>query len=267
MGSAPNRRRAICFTKVSFRSLLLPAANIKRTATEPSTRSSCLEAGIFIRVLLRCRGGIKHAESEGSCTQKTRLNPKCILTESRRRRRWTASRTRFGRDEISVMMDDKTRERAFSSLVNAKGSEGVAAGATIGGVLGAIVAGANRYRKRRRDRGDRRSCDAARRRPIGCGVGWIGRGCCGGRHHRRSDRRRHRRNARQTIRKKGCAKAAFSLRLSQNPKDHRADVRRALDRDVEYAGETHSRSLVESFAAASSVNCEAAAKFGRHGHP
>ncbi len=47
----------------------------------------------------------------------------------------------YGRDEISVMMDDKTRERAFSSLVNAKGSEGVAAGATIGGVLGAIVAG------------------------------------------------------------------------------------------------------------------------------
>jgi hypothetical protein len=47
----------------------------------------------------------------------------------------------YGRDEISVMMDDKTRERAFSSMVNAKGSEGVAAGATIGGVLGAIVAG------------------------------------------------------------------------------------------------------------------------------
>jgi len=39
------------------------------------------------------------------------------------------------------MTDDKTRERAFSSMVNAKGSEGIAAGATIGGVLGAIVAG------------------------------------------------------------------------------------------------------------------------------
>ena len=47
----------------------------------------------------------------------------------------------YGRDEISVMMDDKTRERAFSSIVNVKGSEGIAAGATIGGVLGAIVAG------------------------------------------------------------------------------------------------------------------------------
>jgi hypothetical protein len=47
----------------------------------------------------------------------------------------------YGRDDISVMMDDKTREKAFSAVVNAKGSEGVAAGATIGGVLGAIVAG------------------------------------------------------------------------------------------------------------------------------
>ncbi len=47
----------------------------------------------------------------------------------------------YGRDDISVMMDDKTRERAFGSMVNAKGSEGIAAGATIGGVLGAIVAG------------------------------------------------------------------------------------------------------------------------------
>ncbi|MBV9719970.1 MAG: general stress protein [Candidatus Eremiobacteraeota bacterium] len=47
----------------------------------------------------------------------------------------------YGRDDISVMMDDKTRERAFGAMVNTKGSEGVAAGATIGGVLGAIVAG------------------------------------------------------------------------------------------------------------------------------
>ncbi len=39
------------------------------------------------------------------------------------------------------MMDDKTRERAFAAMTNSKGSEGIAAGATIGGVLGAIVAG------------------------------------------------------------------------------------------------------------------------------
>ncbi len=47
----------------------------------------------------------------------------------------------YGQNDIGVMMDDKTRERAFASLTNVKGSEGVATGATIGGVLGAIVAG------------------------------------------------------------------------------------------------------------------------------
>lgn len=47
----------------------------------------------------------------------------------------------YAREDISVMMDDKTRERAFSALTNSKGSEGVATGATVGGVLGAIVAG------------------------------------------------------------------------------------------------------------------------------
>ncbi|HYL26484.1 MAG TPA: hypothetical protein VEW74_01550 [Candidatus Nitrosotalea sp.] len=44
-------------------------------------------------------------------------------------------------DDISVMMSDKTRERAFGELVKAKGSEGLATGATIGGILGAIAAG------------------------------------------------------------------------------------------------------------------------------
>ncbi|HEY5340708.1 MAG TPA: hypothetical protein VIK27_06755 [Candidatus Aquilonibacter sp.] len=47
----------------------------------------------------------------------------------------------YSQDDIGVMMDDKTRERAFASLTNVKGSEGVATGATIGGVLGAIIAG------------------------------------------------------------------------------------------------------------------------------
>jgi hypothetical protein len=48
----------------------------------------------------------------------------------------------YAQDEISVIMDDKTRERAFAAITNVKGSEGVAAGATIGGILGAIIAGA-----------------------------------------------------------------------------------------------------------------------------
>ena len=47
----------------------------------------------------------------------------------------------YAREDISVLMDDKTRERAFAAYTNSKGSEGVATGATIGGVLGAIVAG------------------------------------------------------------------------------------------------------------------------------
>jgi hypothetical protein len=47
----------------------------------------------------------------------------------------------YAQDDIGVMMDDKTRERAFSAMTNVKGSEGVATGATIGGILGAIVAG------------------------------------------------------------------------------------------------------------------------------
>jgi|GEM_PF-949812 len=47
----------------------------------------------------------------------------------------------YGSDDISVMMSDKTRERAFGEMVKAKSSEGLATGATIGGVLGAIVAG------------------------------------------------------------------------------------------------------------------------------
>ncbi len=47
----------------------------------------------------------------------------------------------YAQDEISVMMDEKTREKAFASVVNAKGSEGLATGGVVGGVLGAIVAG------------------------------------------------------------------------------------------------------------------------------
>jgi len=47
----------------------------------------------------------------------------------------------YAQNDIGIMMDDKTREKAFSAVVNAKGSEGLATGGVIGGVLGAIVAG------------------------------------------------------------------------------------------------------------------------------
>jgi hypothetical protein len=47
----------------------------------------------------------------------------------------------YRQDEIGVIMDDRTREKAFAAVVNAKGSEGLATGGVIGGILGAIVAG------------------------------------------------------------------------------------------------------------------------------
>jgi len=47
----------------------------------------------------------------------------------------------YTQDDISVMMDDKTREKAFAGEVGAKTTEGVATGAVAGGLLGAIVAG------------------------------------------------------------------------------------------------------------------------------
>jgi hypothetical protein len=47
----------------------------------------------------------------------------------------------YDQDDISVVMDDKTREKAFAGEVGAKTTEGIATGAVAGGILGAIVAG------------------------------------------------------------------------------------------------------------------------------
>jgi len=47
----------------------------------------------------------------------------------------------YTQNDISVMMDDKTREKAFAGEVGAKTTEGVATGAVAGGLLGAILAG------------------------------------------------------------------------------------------------------------------------------
>jgi len=48
----------------------------------------------------------------------------------------------YARDDISVVMDDKTREQAFAGEVGAKTGEGIATGSVAGGVLGAIVGAA-----------------------------------------------------------------------------------------------------------------------------
>src|ERR1700741_2771237 len=42
----------------------------------------------------------------------------------------------YERDDIGVMMDDKTRERAFAAYTTAKTGEGLATGGVVGGVLG-----------------------------------------------------------------------------------------------------------------------------------
>lgn len=47
----------------------------------------------------------------------------------------------YSRDDISLLMSDATRGREFALQMATKAPEGVATGATIGGVLGAIAAG------------------------------------------------------------------------------------------------------------------------------
>ncbi len=50
-------------------------------------------------------------------------------------------RAGFSRDDISLLMTDKTRGREFGLDVATKAPEGAATGATLGGVLGGIAAG------------------------------------------------------------------------------------------------------------------------------
>ena len=47
----------------------------------------------------------------------------------------------YSRDDISVLMSDATRGREFAITEDSKAPEGAAAGAAVGGVLGAIAAG------------------------------------------------------------------------------------------------------------------------------
>ncbi len=48
----------------------------------------------------------------------------------------------FGSNQISVLMSDATRDKSFKIVENSKADEGMAAGATFGGVLGAVLASA-----------------------------------------------------------------------------------------------------------------------------
>ena len=47
----------------------------------------------------------------------------------------------YSHDDISVMMNDKTREREFAQSTGSKASEGAVTGAAVGGGLGALIAG------------------------------------------------------------------------------------------------------------------------------
>jgi hypothetical protein len=152
----------------------------------------------------------------------------------------------YGRDDISVMMDDKTRERAFSSMVNAKGSEGVAAGATIGGVLGAIVAGLTATGSVAAIAGTGGLATPLVVGPLaaalaGLGAGAAGGGIIGGLIGVGIAESR----AKQY--EKGLREGGILVAVKPKSKEHRTDVRRALEhdrtsrgeveRDVDYAGE------------------------------
>ena len=154
----------------------------------------------------------------------------------------------YGRDDISVMMDDKTREKAFSATVNAKGSEGVAAGATIGGVLGAIVAGLTATGSVAAIAGTGGLATPLVVGPLaaalaGLGVGAAGGGIVGGLIGVGIGEKRAKEY------EKGLREGGIIVAVRPKSKEHRADVRKALDsgrsssfgeveRDVDYAGET-----------------------------
>jgi hypothetical protein len=156
----------------------------------------------------------------------------------------------YDRNDISVMMDDKTREKAFSAVVNAKGSEGVAAGATIGGVLGAIVAGITATGSVAAIAGTGGMATPLVVGPLAAALAGLGAGAAGGGivggligvgigEKRAKDY------------EKGLREGGILVAVRPKTKEHRADVRKALDsgssashdgfdRDVDYAGEVHS---------------------------
>jgi hypothetical protein len=154
----------------------------------------------------------------------------------------------YGREDISVMMDDKTREKAFSAVVNAKGSEGIAAGATIGGVLGAIVAGLTATGSVVAIAGTGGLATPLVVGPLAAALAGLGAGAAGGGivggligvgigEKRAKDY------------EKGLREGGILVAVRPKTKEHREDVRKALDsghsvtngevgRDVDYAGET-----------------------------
>jgi hypothetical protein len=154
----------------------------------------------------------------------------------------------YGHDDIGVMMDDKTRERAFASLTNAKGSEGVAAGATIGGVLGAIVAGLTATGSVAAIAGTGGLAAPLVAGPLvaalaGLGAGAAGGGIIGGLIGLGIG------ESKAKDYEKGLRDGGILIAVKPKSREHREDVRRALDyrgtqtgevaRSVDYAGEVN----------------------------
>jgi hypothetical protein len=151
----------------------------------------------------------------------------------------------YGHDDIGVMMDDKTRERAFASLANVKGSEGVAAGATIGGVLGAIIAGLTATGSVAAIAGTGGLAAPLVAGPLvaalaGLGAGAAGGGIIGGLIGLGIG------ESRAHEYEQGLQNGGILIAVKPKTQDHRVEVRRALDyrgaetgevdRSVDYAG-------------------------------
>ena len=156
----------------------------------------------------------------------------------------------YGQDDIGVMMDDKTREKAFASLTNVKGSEGVAAGATIGGVLGAIIAGLTATGSVAAIAGTGGLAAPLVAGPLaaalaGLGVGAAGGGILGGLIGLGIG------ESKAHDYEKGLRNGGILIAVKPKSAEHRHEVRRALDyretttgevgRSVDYAGETRER--------------------------
>lgn len=157
----------------------------------------------------------------------------------------------YAQDEIGVMMDDKTREKAFASVVNAKGSEGLAAGGVVGGVLGAIVAGVTATGSVAAIAGTGGLAAPIVAGPLvaalaGLGAGAVGGGILGGLIGLGIGESR----AKQY--EKGLREGGILVAVRPKSREHREKVRRALDYDqmnttgdidpdLDYAGEIGTR--------------------------
>jgi len=157
----------------------------------------------------------------------------------------------YAQDEISVAMDDKTREKAFGAIVNAKGSEGLATGGVVGGVLGAIVAGLTATGSVAAIAGTGGLAAPLVAGPLaaalaGLGVGAAGGGIVGGLIGLGIG------ESKANEYEKGLKEGGILVAVRPKTKEHRAEVRRALeyddrttrgeiDRSVDYAGEIDPR--------------------------